>query len=84
MCWNGLANCQTWIQLKIYGEYWKNLNEFKIFSNEEWDKILLKCCQNLIETYRYRLKAGTTAKGGQFKYEGFFFKLSKYFFHHQI
>ena len=37
-------------QLKIGGEYWKkrleedDLQTWKIFSNEEWDKIPLKCC----------------------------------------
>ena len=47
--WNGLADRQTWFRVKNYGEYWKkikarrlsNLKELKIFSNEEWDKILL-------------------------------------------
>ena len=77
MCWNGLANRQTWIQFKIYGEYRRkiiqarlpsNFKELKIFSNEEWDKIPFKCCQNLIQTNRSRLSAVIADKRGPIKY----------------
>ena len=56
---------------KIQARWPSNLKELN-FSNEELDKIPLKCCQNLIQTYSNRLKAVIAAKGGPIKYDVFF------------
>ncbi|KAI4893040.1 hypothetical protein NFI96_020158 [Prochilodus magdalenae] len=45
-----------------------NLNELEMFCKEEWSKIPSATIQTLIRSYRKRLEAVISAKGGSTKY----------------
>lgn len=45
-----------------------NLTELELFCKEEWPKIAVSGCANLVETYLKRLAAVIAAKGGSTNY----------------
>ncbi|KAG2468920.1 TCB1 transposase, partial [Polypterus senegalus] len=59
-----------WCELKraVHARKPSNLNELEIFCKEEWSKIPSSTIQTLIGTYRKRLEAVISAKGGSTKY----------------
>ena len=69
---NPIKNVWRILKNKIQARRPSNLKELRIFSNEKWDKIPLKCCQNLIQIYKNHLKAVIAAKWGPNKYKLFF------------
>ncbi|KAI4873299.1 hypothetical protein NFI96_000469 [Prochilodus magdalenae] len=62
-----------WCHLKraVYARKSSNLNELEMFCKEEWSKIPSATIQTLIRSFRKRLEAVISAKGGSTK--GFFF-----------
>ena len=75
MSWNGLVKAQTSIQLRMWYDLKiavhqrnpSNLKELEQFCIEEWAKIPVARCVELIETYPKRLAAVIAAKGGSTK-----------------
>lgn len=59
-----------WCELKraVHARKPSNLNELEMFCKEEWSKIPSTTIQTLIGTYRKRLEAVISAKGGSTKY----------------
>ena len=59
-----------WCDLKqaVHAQKPSNLTELEMFSKEEWSKIPSTRIQTLIGSYRKRLEADISAKGGSTKY----------------
>ena len=56
------------LQMAVHQRNSSNLKELEQFCLEEWAKIPVARCANLIETYSKRLAALIAAKGGSTKY----------------
>uniref|UniRef100_A0AAX7U5C3 Tc1-like transposase DDE domain-containing protein n=1 Tax=Astatotilapia calliptera TaxID=8154 RepID=A0AAX7U5C3_ASTCA len=67
-----------WCELKraVHARKPSNLNELEKFCKEEWSKIPSTTIQTLIGSYRKRLEAVISAKGGSTKYRFHFLSFS--------
>lgn len=65
---NPIENLWRILKKQIRARRPSNIQQLKIVAKEEWEKIPLDICQNLIKTYSNRLAAVIKAKGGPIKY----------------
>ena len=65
---NPIENLWKTLKTAVINREPKNLHELWVFCQEEWDKIPVSVCANLIKTYNNRLEACIKAKGHATKY----------------
>uniref|UniRef100_A0A674MUN6 Tc1-like transposase DDE domain-containing protein n=1 Tax=Takifugu rubripes TaxID=31033 RepID=A0A674MUN6_TAKRU len=65
---NPIKNLWKELKTAVHKRSPSNLTELELFCKEEWARISVSRCANLIETYPKRLAAVIGAKGGATKY----------------
>ena len=65
---NPIENLWRKLKHQVHERSPSNLEDLKLYILEEWNKIPLETCQNLIKNYKSRLRAVIANKGGSTKY----------------